>query len=149
MAIILAPFYLATFGIISGKGLASANIIGSSPILYTWSPFNILPTETPINTSAPLIISFNYPFYEFLLVFYAISYLIFLFLISYLSLYIAPLLSNTIIFSNPYFNNKSIIAFPAAPAPFNTIFIDFFYYNLLITFNEFIIPAKTTIAVPC
>jgi hypothetical protein len=50
-------------------------------------------------------------------------------------------------FSKPYKFKSLIIAVPAAPSPFTTIFTSSFF--LQVTFKALMIQAKQTIAVPC
>ncbi len=65
---------------------------------------------------------------------------------SFLFLLIAPFESQITISLNPYSNNKSQTAVPAAPAPFITIFNDL---SFLVTFIALIKAESTTTAVPC
>jgi hypothetical protein len=66
---------------------------------------------------------------------------------SVLFLDIIHLLSHTIISENQYKTKSFIIAVHAAQSQFTTIFTSSF--SLLVIFSEFIIQAKTTIAVQC
>ncbi|CUQ43001.1 Uncharacterised protein [Dorea longicatena] len=60
---------------------------------------------------------------------------------------IIPLISHIVILGKPYVKRSFVIATPAEPAPFTTT--RQFSFSLPVTFNAFIIPASTTIAVPC
>ena len=122
-----------------------ANIIASLFIVLTISVERRFGADTPTNTSAPLIESAKVPFSLLGLVILEIStkdgsvYSLFLSII--------PSLLNITIFFTPKLNKSFAIATPAAPAPLITTFKS--EGSFLIIFKAFIIPAKTTIAVPC
>ena len=58
-----------------------------------------------------------------------------------------PLISHIVIWENPYVRSSFVIATPALPAPFTTTLQ--VSLSFPVTFNALMIPARTTMAVPC
>ena len=129
---------------ISGSGLAIANIIGFCAILLIISSEKAPFLESPYNTSAPLTASAR--------VLHELSvanFSLYLFMPFSLPLYITPFVSHNIRFSffTPRFTINCAIASPDAPAPFITTLTSFIF--LLAAFNAFNKAAPPTIAGPC
>ena len=143
-----APPSSASFGRISGVGFAKANIIGFLFIFFTHSFFNACPTDTPINTSAPLITYYKEPLIPSKFDILAKSYFS-EFIPSFLPVYMAPFVSQIIIFFPwaPYLKMSRAIVSPAAPAPFITILTSLKVFPA--SFIAVIKPPNVTIAVPC
>ena len=113
--------------------------------MLTISAETILGADTPINISFPLIISCKVPLSSYLFVFSAIIAC---------SEFIhcsptarAPFLSTKTTLPMPNSNKSLHIDIPAEPAPFITTLAS--SIDLLTNFKALIIPAETTIAVPC
>jgi hypothetical protein len=145
VATINAQFSLANSGIISGIGLAIANMIESLFIVFTILPLSTQGADTHIKISTQIIASLN--FQSILRIFVIFNISIFSLFKSVLLFETIHLLSQTIISLNQYNFANLIIAVPAAPSQFTTILQ--FSLFLLVIFKLFINHARQTMAVQC
>ena len=113
---ITRTYCCASSGSISGSGFAKAKTIGSRAMRWMWRTVSAWGPETPINTSAPAIASFNEPWIKSWFVFSA-THCLDAFMLTVRPRWIAPLRSQTTIWPNPWDNSSLAIAIPAAPAP--------------------------------
>ena len=60
---------------------------------------------------------------------------------------IMPALSQRVMFWKPYVRSSFVMAIPALPAPFTTTWAVSLFFP--VTFKALIMPASTTMAVPC
>ena len=130
---------------ISGSGLDIAKTIGSSFMAFMSAGVRILGADTPTKISLPFMASSRGPSipsgFIFLTRSLRVSSRFFL------SSVRTPLISHRTILLNPYLTKREVMAVPAAPAPFTMIFT--LSLSFLVYFSEFIMPSKTTMAVPC
>ena len=134
---------MAFCGRISGLGLASANTMGFSAMLFTIAGLTRLAPDTPTNTSAPCIASARVR--SVVLRAKACLKL----LRSARSLCTTPLESTRVmlVFFAPIASSSFIDAIPAAPAPRQTIFA--VSSALPCTCSALMRPAQMITAVPC
>jgi hypothetical protein len=154
VATIFAQACFARSGMISGVGLAMANIIGSGFIVFTISGVSIHGADTHMKISLQAIASANQPLiqdfdsgssmHEVLVIFVSICFVGFSHSLHLNIVHLESTITTSLI---PYLSISFAIATHAAQTQFMSTFIFSFFF--LVIFREFIIQASATIAVPC